>query len=659
MLNLNIPDTIKYVNRVYKTSLSLAELEGGINELKDLLATRSPNQENKVNALGLLYRITAKYLAIKYFDGGYTSEDFEILGKEITSAVAEINKDESLYKKTKLLLENLLITADAINNIVCLIPTEISKIQDDAGNYIFDDVEKIEYVINFLKNKKERISVEVADTATLFPTDVTMFDVKARVLADIDNILSQLEKELADKNNKDVEQFFNNNVKDLDAKNTFPLTLYSESLITGAKNSCKAYVIFSPLEDEVTLFIKAFALNTGNKTVRIEAFAFEGKDDAFIDKFFVSAKSQALSLLIVGLKGYTGANREHLIKNLLIYSKNGYFVFMPDGAGERAFYEELSEMAKALPETSILDIAFHYLKMPSFSSVTTVLKQEGMITDSDLNFVKANLLYMGYVGLNKCIYLNRLGKDWKSDASFISSKHSASVAGYLHNIPSQEQFIYKDWIDLQLEEKNTLARADFDYDVLRKANPNNIKKIIQSDFNMFAKCGLIARYCTLCGDDYSIWKDLPIEEREQRLTDATTLVAYLLQCQYAPEVEIVPNAKWASQNAGGYCKNGGKQIVYKDSASKDYDWVVKAVCHECYHSFQFTLENNGFKKWHRTELLVTEPRIKEWSENTRNYVDIDDNEEAYMRQVLEADARIFEQDCFNESLNKWQLLNLE
>ena len=96
------------------------------------------------------------------------------------------------------------------------------------------------------------------------------------------------------------------------------------------------------------------------------------------------------------------------------------------------------------------------------------------------------------------------------------------------------------------------------------------------------------------------------------------------------------------------------------SCVKDFDWTSKAVCHECFHAFQRYAENEPWQDWYETELHVTPGRIEQWryNESDNRYRRIDKDREGYMIQILEADARAFENDCLGKNDSSGQILNL-
>ncbi len=654
---MNIPQTLEYVNRVYYQSVDLSELKTAQLHIKDLMENRRPTAENLSRAEGLAYRVNAKVVAIAYFDGGYEEEAFVELEKTLKEGLSAMPVEQ--YPKTVVIYQKLLSAATRIHEIVHDVGALLAGLQDANGKCVEESPEKLTYVERLFLDKKTRLEGEVEDTSALFGGSVAMFDIKARVVKEIDELYAWAVSERQALDNRDTESFIAHNFQRLEAIADFPLCAYTETLSREGYNEGKAYVLSSPLQDEIQFFITALAKREGISFLQVNAFAFDGKKRDFIEKTLASIEKQGGNLLIFGLKEYHSSNKDCLLEGLLRFSQKGKYVFAVDVTGSRVLYEEFMKIATSREGLSLLDVSCHYLRMPTFSQVINAYEERGMVSLADSEFVRANMLYMGYVGLNKSIWLFTNQKDWKDCALLHSVEHSGKIADYLRNLPSQDQFISRDWIDLGLGEGNVVVRAEFDYDAVHTMNPKNIQKIVRSDKNLFIKCGLSARYCMLCGDDYSVWQTLEREEREKRIAVATKLVAYLLNCIYTPEVKITPDEEWTRKGAGGYCANGGKLIVYKNDCTLSYDWAVKAICHECYHAFQHSVIESGFSDWHFTSLGVSKHRPSEWNTNFQRYVSIEKNREGYMRQVVEADARIFEEDCFVQSANKMQLFDWE
>ncbi|MDE7301058.1 MAG: hypothetical protein K2N47_02700, partial [Clostridia bacterium] len=187
-------------------------------------------------------------------------------------------------------------------------------------------------------------------------------------------------------------------------------------------------------------------------------------------------------------------------------------------------------------------------------------------------------------------------------------------------------------------------------------NPDNIRKIMEGTFSLFQKCGMISTYCLLCGTSAAEWKTLPKEAKAERLTEASKLVMRALGVDIVPVVEVLDELD--NPKAGGLCIDGGKRIQYQTKSVEDFDWSARAVCHECFHAFQRMAAVVGWQEWYETELHVTPGRIDQWIFNQSRYRDIRKGHDVYLIQIVESDARAFEDDCLGKNESTQSILNL-
>ena len=127
-----IPKIIEYVNGIYYSSLKVDKLNEGIERLNDILINQQPNEINRKKAEALLYRLTAKLFAIKYFDGGYLEEDYTAL-KENISGLYEKAKEKE-YAKTLDLLQRVLVVAEGKHSAMEGAEGEIYRVKDENDN---------------------------------------------------------------------------------------------------------------------------------------------------------------------------------------------------------------------------------------------------------------------------------------------------------------------------------------------------------------------------------------------------------------------------------------------------------------------------------------------------------------------------------------------
>ncbi len=652
---MNIPETINAVNAVYHYKTDLTALERGVKDLENVLFNMQPNQTNKENAEALLYRLKAKIFALKYFDGGYLEEDFRGLQAYLTEVTPKA--EGAGYVKTTVLCKSLLSVAEAVYDVMMGAVGEIYRVRDDEGNPTTSNVADLESVRAAFEARANKLA-DIPDTKTLFGEKVVMIDVKERAIADVNEIVNWAERAIRKINGQTNEQFFKNNVKNLEDEEGLNFFDYYPSLPDRENTTAHAIVAMSPFRDEVLLFARAYARQYSLQFVSVHASAFAGTENLFIDSFFEEIAQKKFNLILFGLPTYHDANKPYLLEKTIRFT-NGYGVAIcVDDKGDRKVYDDMFNIAKEADGLDVMDVSYKYLTMPNYHFVISEFEQKGMITGADYSFVQKHMAFMGFVGFNTAVSLHVQGRGWRDEAIDISSRHEQLSAAYLKYLPSQAQLIDVAWRDLALERDTSKVHKEFDYDSVRAVNPKNIQKILQMNVSLFAKIGLMVKYCCLCGEDISVWPTLSVSEKSARLTDASRLVCFLLDNEYSPEIEVIPEEKWENKTAGAVCCDGGKRIIYREDCCMDYEWTIDAVCHECYHGFQFTLENHGWKEWHYIELGVTEYRVPEWQFNTSNYKD-SRHGNAYKVQVLESDARAFAKDCIMQSANYWHLLDLE
>ncbi|MBR5439356.1 MAG: hypothetical protein IKV61_03975 [Clostridia bacterium] len=649
-----IPEAIDYVNTLYYKSIDVQTLSEGVEILQDILTNKQPRANFKKNAEALLYRLTAKILALKYFDEGYLEEDYIILKQQIAEFIVKVEQEG--YLKTVTLLKNLLEVAESVHSVMDGLDAEICRMQDENGNPTTSDQIEIEKFAIYFRSKAEALS-NVKDTATLFGENVAMKDIKACAIKDVLDVAIWAENILKASTSMEKEKFFNENLQLLEEQDGLKIFKYYPPILEKEKNASKVTVIMSPFIDEVILYARAYEKERGISFSIINASAFIGKADSFIKEVFDSLGEKNSNIIITGIHFYNYQNKSALVENVLYYSKQFGEVFLIDEYGDRSIYDFAYDIIKQKEDLSYSDISYRYLTMPNYNFVVSEMEEIGMINASEYAYIKNKMAFMGYVGLNVAYSLFMQERQWKDDVIDISRRHEAECQTYLRRIPSQQQFIDVGWKHLELSYNARSRKENFDYDSIKDVNINNIKKILSSSSTLFAKCGLIVKYCVLAGDDVSSWERVEKGVKEGRINNATKLVAHLLDCENEPEVKIISLDEWESKGAGALCCDGGKRILYREDCCNDVAWLMDAICHECYHSFQHTLQHRGWQKWHWMELGVTEYRVPEWDYNFGKYKSA--GSQAYAIQVVESDARTFANDCLMQGEESWQTVDWE
>ncbi|MBO7214954.1 MAG: hypothetical protein J6V66_05605 [Clostridia bacterium] len=649
-----IPEELDRINGIYHISQDIDQLSGGLDVLNDILQNRQPRPNYRKSAEALSYRVDAKILALKYFDGGYLEEDYLPLVEKINEYIAISEREE--YAKTLSLLNNLLAVAKSVHTAMSGADGEIYRMQDEDGNPTTNDRAELEAFAKAFRQRADSLS-DLTDTATLFGEGVKMKDVKADAIKDLLAVAHWAEKILEKANSKEKEQFISENFSSLDDKEGLKIFTYYPPLPDKEKTTAKTLVVMSPFFEEVILFARAFAKEMGIKFSIVSASAFSNKSDDFIKDLFEELAKDKINLIITGVHGYNYDNKRVLIETVLRYSKQNGEVFLVDDYGDRQVYDLAYDITKQNEDLSYTDVSYKYLTMPNYNFVISEMEELGMINGSEYAYIQNNMAFMGYVGFNVAHSLFVQGRTWKDEIINISRRNEGNCQAYLRRIPSQQQLIDVGWKNLELARNVDTRKENFDYDSIKDINVKNVKKILSLGTSLFAKCGLIVKYCILAGDDVSSWQRVERQQKEDRINNATRLVAHLLNCENEPEVKVVPLSEWESKGAGGLCCDGGKRILYREDCCDSVDWLMDAICHECYHSFQHTLQYRGWQEWHWTELGVTEYRVPEWDYNFCRYKSIGST--AYMIQVVESDARAFAKDCLMQSEGRWQLIDWE
>ncbi len=652
---MTIYETINAVYALYHTDTSVDNLTKAGIKLSEIIKDKYTNPENKEKAEALAVKLTAKIYAIKYFDGGYYEEDYEKLSSYISLTLPACSL--AGWEKNVALLSSLDEITKVVHSVMKDAGDHVVAIRDENGECITDSRDLLLKVKSEFEAKIAIIE-KLEDTSKLFGEKVKMLDIKAQTIKDLKEVCDWAKTAASKLNSKQAEYFFSTHSSLLDDEPGDKQFDFAPSLERGNAYTAGTVVLSSPFKDEIVLFTRAQAKINGLTFYLFNASAFSDKDESFIDTVFESLYYRKGSLLLFGLADYHDVNKAYLMEKILRSSKNGTTVFAVDNKGDGKVYSEFLSIAEKAEDLSIMDVSSKYLTMPSFKEVVNELEDREMITGADYDFFRKHLAFMGYVGFNRAIFLHSRQKPWRDDVLDISKAHESQIQIYLLNIPSQNQLIDYDWIDLSLKRNTDKPEKAFDYDSVRIANPANIKKILEASISIFAKCGLAARYSLLCGDDVSVWTTLSAEERTERLSLACKLVSHILSTVYTPSIQVIPNSEWDIKGAGAVCCQGGKLILFKESSCNDYDWSVTAVCHEVYHSLQHTVENGPWREWYWTELGITKNRIPEWRYNHEHYYNTS-HPSYYNIEIIECDARAFENDCFQQSESAYKNIDWE
>lgn len=652
-----------YIERIrqsaaqYDSCTDPALLTSAIEDMRLLLEEPRLSEGNRQDAEALYYSLRAKYYTLLYAGSGYDEEAFTTLETYLKEACGELEGKD--YPYTKRICRELLRVATCVQTYMRDAVELVRQVRDEDGLLATPSTELLE-VTRIVFGTKLSMLESLGDcSALLGPPPMVMVDFVAIAREDVREVVEWLTVQISEQSQKQTDAFFSEYTKPLEDEEGMTSFEYHPAVKTSAEVAAGTTVLCTPFRDELLLFVRAYAKEMGLRFLTVNAQGFREKNETFIDAVFEVLAREGRSLLVFGLCEYREENRNDLLEALLRYAKGGRTVFPVDHRGDRKLYDDLYGIAKQGEGLTGLDASYRYLLLPSFGEVISELEDKHILSAGDSDFLKKSAAFMGYVGFNRIVSLSAQERPWHDEIAEISDRNEATAALYLKNIPTQAQLLDPAWRDLALRRETEKPKREFDYDIIRTQSRENVRKILEADVSVFAKCGLASRYCTLHGDDVSIWKTLDAEEKSERLTEATRLVAHILHLMYSPEVQVIPKDEWTVKRAGGLCCDGGKLIKYREDCCDDYNWTVKAICHECYHGFQHTLENCGWLPWHWDELGVTANRVHEWSYNNDNYRSIEKGYVVYMIQVMEADARAFEEDCFQQSEAVYNIMDWE
>lgn len=616
-----------------------------IQTVDSMLGESWLNATNRRALTGLYFQLEVKHLALVYLNEGYCAEDRDAL----LNKIEQMNQFsvENDAEKMKALSTRLNSFFRAVDAIMCDADLQASRLRDGEWNTMTKDLREIREVKEIFEKKKELVLAledEPPFGQYAFP------DIKTSICNDLEEIRSfaikladgvELEgsKRLLDELLIPV----NENILKFEY---YPVVAESEFAYAGTVVMC------TPFADEIELFAYNYCRQSGTSLAILDLALLNGKDACVLDVLFSAIAKKGQHLFLRGIDHYR-ESRALLFEKIISFGKNsGRKVFVMDEHGDKRIYNDLMDYVHTRPDMKPTDIAFVFLAMPQYRELIELFEEKGMLSgEKTREKVKTYLPFTGFVGLNRASIAYTQGRDWLEAGRKVSEERYTDAITYLSLLPTQSLLLHTDWGNFEkaIPAKEQI-RAEIDYDSVRDVNPQNIKKIMQGNFTIFEKCGLICRYCLTHGEDVSVWCGLSDGELEKRLTLATRLVVRILGLSLEPVVtvhETIPNAPKAS----GVCIGGGKEIRYKRSSLMDLTDTIDTICHESYHAFQHFATHTTFCEWFWRELGVTRGRIQSWAENQKQYFESstqkfgNDAMSVYRAQVVEAEARAFATDC--------------
>ena len=657
---MNLMELKAKANKVLSNSNSIEEISTLVKEMSEFSKQSWLDNENFSMIEATVCKLQIKRFLIQYYESHYSNEEYNKL-INLLNTIEKLASNKN-YTSSLALAKNYKKIIEQVHPIIVDIPAVSKTMCDNDGIRLLKTTKEYELIKENIKNRITKIN-EIT-RLPLFPKDILKdpMDIAINLLNEVNDKADYYIKAII---NEEEVRFIKHYTEDI--KNIIKMrhTFYPDIDIEENRYA-KALVINSPFIDEVRLFIREYAANNNMKVSIIKANIFENMNVYEIEQAFNTLKKNDINCLIEGLPNFTNNEiKNELYKNILDYTKSGHYAFMYDNKGDNGLYKDFMDFCnQSENKYTLLDISFNYLSMPSFNDLIQLFIEYKMIEsnlDPLVEEIRKGLPFMGFLGLNDVFVANISKKNWIDVGRSISNKnYTSEVKEYLAKIPNQSLLVDTGWGDfLKGYIKQETTKKEFDYDSIRYANPNNIKKIMEGGFTIFEKCGLLTRYCLLCGDDKSVWATLSRETQQNRVDEATKLVFQALGIyNIVPTVEILD--EMPSKDTCGLCCDGGKRILYQHAYIQNYEGLVSTICHESFHAFQHMAEGMSYCRWFWTDLGVTAGRVEEWRLNHKKYFGNSDKDyNKYRYQIIEADANAFEKDCNDSAGRVWNQVDFE
>lgn len=636
---MSFKDALTKINTLYYNSVSESELWDGVKELDKLLFGGLLNEENRENAEALYLRLVVKLKLLEYlreFDIRVYSELSDYLSTESVKA------ENRGYIKTF----NVLNSANALLERVKGIISPANDLK--AGLFEGLSAEASQSALNAAESLLKK--AENTDFSSPFGDGVKFPDIQLRVFDYIAKIKSSLNALIAAGLEKSAGENFREIPKIYSLSEYYPLPEYSEG------ESSNAEVVCTPFAEEALLYC-AHSCRENKKIYILDGLKLENKSESEICELLEIAVKLDYDIAVLSLSALSKNKRNNLFESAMRAGNKGIRVFLHDSCGDNGIYDSCMKIALD-KNIGVKSINAAFVSMPAFGDVCAEFEKKGIISGpADYDKLR-EMPFIGFNGLNKVVTSFISGADWLKTGRKISKKNEAVARSYLARLKSSYLFIDSGWGDFTATDKNNAETdGEFDYDGVREIDLENVRRIIESGHSVFAKCGMIARYCTLGGGDVTDWEKIDRMEMAERVKLATRLVFRLLKVDIVPEVEIADALK--NGTAGGICSFGGKQIVFKYDSCKNITWLMGAIVHESYHAMQYKLCNGGWSEWYLINLHITRGRVERWKyTNKSEYYDGNTNSVVYIVHVYENDAYAFEIDCDDGRNYAWNTIDL-
>lgn len=659
---MSYPEQINLINTKYFRSEDVKELKSARQELFQLLESGKLSEDNKKNATGLAYRVSVKIALLSYFDANCTDNELEISKKELEllfladgkEKIELVNTVDLISKAQKFLEEIGPVFSDAAMNYELVIGTN--------GQPIVAEIREFNSAIRKIEKIKERAIEKFNEKPSIFGKDVAFYNIVENINKNLDRFLYVIQKEKSDTEKRLYGSAIAETINPISSLK-FKLYKYYSKILDDEKSEAAIRVILSPFEEEVEYLFESYISRNklSGAIVNIDKFSKYNKS---VREYLVEYLKGNYKYILFDNFSASSISIEEILESAISLALWGAIIFIHDISGSKLIYKKLTESImdrEHKPTTSYL-----YFTLPFFTPIIDELKSMKIVNnEEDVAFVKKDCQFMGFIGFNELIisFASYGGDKWKSKAKSISEKNREVAIKYLLDLPSQEQLLDLDWgvIIKDTESKNEKrVGVPHDYDVLRSYDERNLNKILENPlFNLIEKVGLAVKYCLLNGESSSTLSSIEKRELEDRLIKASKILAKIINTEFDPEVFVIAKKDFPKEEAVGQCCNRGAVIKYRYEDMRDFSTAFGTVCHEMFHSLQFTIMNTGWKIWHLEELGISRSRVKEWKTNESIYIDVSKDKDAYYVQCFEADARIFESDALIAAGEKWSIAELE
>lgn len=616
-------------------------LDKQLTSLTELINNPALYDDKREDAKALKLRLDAKLRLLQYVDG-FDERNYQEAVTHFTENL-EIAKNSNYGKTQKAITslqgfaERLYELVNKVGQYAKLFETNAETVADSAiCNKAIEEVERSKRLLQLCNL--------VCDVPRLKLVD--MRQLALDFLEKKECVFLQARKNL-------FETKISNSVKDITyyKENTyFPLPENDE----GGK--ANALVLSTPLTDDARLFA-ANCCGTSRKLLCVSAFDLNNKPQDFFRSLFQYVNESNAYCIVEGADTLTIETSNALLLEAMKIGKLGLKVFVSETSGRAQLYKQALELTNEEDDLTVADVSLEYVSLPVFQEVKQLFEEREMANPSTSGDLLKKMPFMGFCGLNQVVkaFVAR-SKNWQEVGKHASSVNKQSVLNYLENVAATYLLIDSGWGDYSQYDKRVAGfDGEFDYDGVKSIDLYNVKQIVESNESVFAKCGMLARYCTVGSDDVSAWAKLDRQEMLERITLAVRLVMKILRVTVVPEVELLDELE--NSTAGGVCVDGGKVIRFQYSSALDVQfWLFGAIVHESFHALQSQLTHGQWHEWYYDNMGISRGRVSEWRK-THDIYDHNTNSKVYKVHIYEADARAFEIDCDDGRNKAWNSMN--